>query len=188
MRQMEKVTAFRNARIEGGQPDEGISGGLVNCDVLPMLQTERTQEHTVWALPNLEGGVTANVTLYAGINRNTEYPEEAFAFLDMLLSDEMMSGSGFQTEGIKSSVASLFASRQNEFSVNENVMEKKLAQINPSDAQQISVIGEKINAVRFYSDLDRGICNMMMHSSFNAEDQKAAVHKVYEELGMKLAE
>ena len=40
---------------------------------------------TVFAMPNQEGGFTANVTLYAGINKNTKQPLKAVPFLQMLI-------------------------------------------------------------------------------------------------------
>lgn len=43
---------------------------------------------------SLNGGVTATVTSFCGINANTKRPEEAFALLDLLLSREFQQHSG----------------------------------------------------------------------------------------------
>ena len=49
-------------------------------------------------MPNQEGGFTANVTLYAGINKNTKQPLKAVSFLQMLYSEEVLSGKGIELE------------------------------------------------------------------------------------------
>lgn len=53
---------------------------------------------TIIAVPNDQNGVTAYMTLYAAINRNTENPDQAFDLLDFMFSDEVMTGAGFATE------------------------------------------------------------------------------------------
>lgn len=42
------------------------------------------------ANPNREGGINANIITWAGINKNTKRPSQAFSFLDLLFSDEVM--------------------------------------------------------------------------------------------------
>lgn len=49
---------------------------------------------------NIDSGITANVTLYAAVNRNTEQPEECIFILDTLLSDEIMTGQGMKENDI----------------------------------------------------------------------------------------
>lgn len=53
--------------------------GVVSLNDLEELGGEKTV-HTVFAMPNQEGGFTANVTLYAGINKNTKQPLKAVSF------------------------------------------------------------------------------------------------------------
>lgn len=51
--------------------------------------------NSLLALPNRDGGINANISSYVGINKNTTKPSQAFSFLDLLLSDEIMTYSGF---------------------------------------------------------------------------------------------
>ncbi len=71
--------------------------GVVSLNDLEELGGEKTV-HTVFAMPNQEGGFTANVTLYAGINKNTKQPLKAVSFLQMLYSEEVLSGKGIELE------------------------------------------------------------------------------------------
>lgn len=45
--------------------------GVVSLNTIERIAGEKA-EHTLFAFPNGEGGVTANITLYAGINKNTK--------------------------------------------------------------------------------------------------------------------
>lgn len=47
---------------------------------------ERTENYTLIPLYSDDGGVTAEITVYAAINRNAEHPEEAWRVLDYLMS------------------------------------------------------------------------------------------------------
>lgn len=45
----------------------------------------------VLPLPNTSGGLTAYITAYAAINRNSEYAGDAFSLIELMLSDEVQS-------------------------------------------------------------------------------------------------
>ena len=47
------------------------------------------EETYPYVMPNMEGGITADISAYCAISANTEHPEEAFSVLDFLYSDEM---------------------------------------------------------------------------------------------------
>ncbi|MCH5353425.1 MAG: hypothetical protein J1E06_08160 [Acutalibacter sp.] len=47
---------------------------------------------------NREGGVTASITSYVAVNRNTSYPEEAFHVADVMMSKQFQSGIPFWKE------------------------------------------------------------------------------------------
>ena len=57
--------------------------GVVSLNTIEEIAGAKAT-HTLFALPNQEGGITANVTLYAGINKNTEQPKKAVSFLHVL--------------------------------------------------------------------------------------------------------
>ena len=60
------------------------------------IQELKKNPNSLLAIPNGEGGINANVSVYAGINKNTTKPTQAFSILDLLFSDEVMSGRGFK--------------------------------------------------------------------------------------------
>ncbi len=51
--------------------------------------------HTFWVLPNTGGGVTACINVYTAINSHTKQSENAFSFLDLVYSPQVLSGEGF---------------------------------------------------------------------------------------------
>lgn len=55
--------------------------------------------HTLFALPNGEGGVTANITLYAGINKNTKQPKKAVSFCRCCTVRKFYPGKGIDLDG-----------------------------------------------------------------------------------------
>lgn len=57
------------------------------------------QEVTFVPLRNSAGGVTAEVTLYCAVNKNTKQPERAFEVVDALLSQSFQQGSRLYQDG-----------------------------------------------------------------------------------------
>ena len=52
---------------------------------------EKDLENTVFLpMRNTDGGYTAYITYYGAVNRNTEFPQEAFTVLDMFLSKQVL--------------------------------------------------------------------------------------------------
>lgn len=70
---------YNNGELSRGQD---MRNGLLRDDVLTMVP-----------IYSDDGGVTASVEAYTCINRNTEYPEDAFFVVDLLLSREMQQNS-----------------------------------------------------------------------------------------------
>lgn len=151
------------------------------------------EEKTVFAIPNDKGGVTACVKLYAAINRNTEYPEEAFSFLDFILSDEIMTGAGVQVN-------------HSEFNyIMGNTLTRNIGiSVNTAAAQQLvrtqqakdlyETVESRINEVRFYSNMDQELvelckeCIVPERSQSDEAERKEHVSQTYERLKMQLAE
>ena len=161
-----------------------------------MKQTERFsgEEETVFAFPNDQGGVTARVKVYAAINRNADLPEQAFAALDFLLSDEVISGEGFPYGQDK------WAGRSNWFSpglggisVNQTLIKKTCRTQTAKDALQ--EMNSQITAVRYPSILDQEIqqlyedCYLSENGEYTDEaTRKELVSRAYERMEMQLSE
>ena len=190
--QLESTASFLQSGLRKGKTageTEEIVGGNVDREVMELLMREQNQSHHIWALPNIEKGVTANICLYAGVNRNTEYPEEAFSVVDMLLSDEVQSGRGFK-KGDRN-FGTLVSANQQGFSVNQQSFDGKLSRLNQEDADTLKLIEEKISTVRFLSEIDCELCELFSYVSYGPEKPdkgEAAVQKTLESVQMKLSE
>lgn len=135
---------------------------------------------------NREGGVTASVTCYAGINANTEHPEEAFLVLDRLLSKEVQ-----RDEYITNSISGI--SVYDELgSPSEPVGGSGKWWMNEANYASFCAIREQINAVKFYTLLDQEamftLSRACLAEDATEESVKTAVHSVYTTMKMMLAE
>lgn len=148
----------------------------------------------ILAVPNDQNGVTAYVTLYAAINRNSENPDQAFDLLDFMFSDEVMTGAGFATEdpNIKYGNGNNFAYANG---ILANVTAAKQTLRNQSTQALYEEIEGRINHVRYYSQLDNTISKMYsdcfavaVTSSTSEEENREIVRQAYEKMCMQLAE
>lgn len=74
------------------------SSGYINESLLARIRYTDS-EYSFFPVPNQQGGVTAGVSLYAAINRNTQHPQEAFDFIELLYSDEVTTSTGWEVNG-----------------------------------------------------------------------------------------
>ena len=145
--------------------------GVVSLNDLEELGGEKTV-HTVFAMPNQEGGFTANVTLYAGINKNTKQPLKAVSFLQMLYSEEVLSGKGIALEDRREASNIRFPQG---VSIYKKELEKRMRSLSRQDQKQIKTIQEEVKTVRFYSVWDRELNSLL--SKYEAqEDEKQKEH------------
>ena len=145
--------------------------GVVSLNDLEELGGEKTV-HTVFPMPNQEGGFTANVTLYAGINKNTKQPLKAVSFLQMLYSEEVLSGKGIALEDRREASNIRFPQG---VSIYKKELEKRMRSLSRQDQKQIKTIQEEVKTVRFYSVWDRELNSLL--SKYEAqEDEKQKEH------------
>ena len=145
--------------------------GVVSLNDLEELGGEKTV-HTVFAMPNQESGFTANVTLYAGINKNTKQPLKAVSFLQMLYSEEVLSGKGIELEDRREASNIRFPQG---VSIYKKELEKRMRSLSRQDQKQIKTIQEEVKTVRFYSIWDRELNSLL--SKYEAqEDEKQKEH------------
>lgn len=108
--QMQEVFDTGRAHFQSPEPEglpEHYSANLkINFERADSLAPADLSNWDMTIVPmcSLNGGVTATVTSFCGINANTKRPEEAFALLDLLLSGEFQQYSGlykgFLDEGL----------------------------------------------------------------------------------------
>ena len=146
--------------------------GVVSLNTIEGIAGEKA-EHTLFAFPNGEGGVTANITLYAGINKNTKQPKKAVSFLSLLYSEEILSGKGIAIDGRMEGCSVKFPQG---VSVYEQDLEKRMRSLSKEDQEQMRKIQKKITAVRFCSELDGKLNTLLAeYSAQSDEKQKDAL-------------
>ncbi len=149
---------------------------------------------TILPVPNDENGVTAYVTLYAAVNRNTEHPEQAFDLLDFMFSDQVMTGVGFASEDSDTNYG-----HSNNFSFATGVLtntEAARQALRVPAAQALYEDTEtRITHVRYYSQLDNTISQMYSEcfleeagASSGENGKKEIIAQAYQTMCMQLAE
>ena len=148
------------------QTDEGMAYYAQNQDTVNAL-----------AIPNTEGGVTAFITSYAAINRNSPKADEVFRFFELLFSDEAQ----IDTETVNDARGTLLMlGNLNSFLTHKN------AYLQP---ELLESVQSRVNAVRFYSVMDYTIYDTATTLTWEENpDCAAAAHSVMEALQTRLSE
>lgn len=159
-----------------GRPFSAVSGS--DCAFFPMI--------------NRTGGVTASVSLCAAINRNTNHPEEAFDFIELLLSQELQSSSGFQVNDRHYGSGFSFGSIGHGIPVKDSALQEFLF-LSDEAADLVRQGNQRIDQVKFFSDLDWELYNFCDSYPRNApaemvEEWKSQIPQVFSTLEMILAE
>lgn len=141
----------------------------------PVTLEEHGRQYTMLPIYNLSGGITANITTFAAINRNTEHPDEAFMVLEYLLSKNAQQHDDIFKRmygmPVHMEVGSTNAPMDGRHMSEENF-------------QEFSAMREQVNAVKFATPVDDVInCALM-----GPEASKDQVHKQYVTMQMILAE
>lgn len=163
---------------------EGVNvnpGRVLQHDLFPSAETEVT------IIPgfNKNGGVTAGISVYGAVNRNTDKPDIAFAVLDKLLSQKTQQGNEmyFMFTGMPMDME--LGNSDNRFMWGPWYM-------NDWNYEQYTNIRDRIDSVRFYTPLDREAENTLVPACRDegaTEDSiRKAVHSCYTTMQMMLAE
>ena len=121
-----------------------------------------------FVVPNVEGGITAQITVYTAINRNTNHPQEAFNFIELFYDKEMQrndkimldNGNGY----IKLYMDPLLLGAQSGI---------KTGKINYSDEiyfrsyADIQDIHARITCARFTTKIDTMLCDLWFNSHYD---------------------
>lgn len=148
--------------------------------------------HTFWALPNTGGGVTACINVYTAINSHTKQSENAFSFLDLVYSPQVLSGEGFCVdEKYYANGDSAKMDWNNGILLTHGALGQNMAQLSDEDKAQLQSIYNRINCVRFNTDMDQSLFDMIMQMPFDTEDNdklQSIAEETYNTLWMKMAE
>lgn len=137
------------------------------------------QEYTIIPTYNLSGGITANITTFAAINRNARHPDEAFKIIDYLLSPSVQ-----QTSPI-------FQSSMQGMPVYVNIGDEDTPssskwRMNDSLFKQINEAQKQINVVKFAGPLDECLNNVLAGKDDELAEKSG--HEQYVLMEMLLAE
>lgn len=137
------------------------------------------QEYTMIPTYNLSGGITANVTTFAAINRNARNPDEAFKIIDYLLFPRIQLTSPIYQSSMQGMPVYV------PISFNDIPFTSEW-RMNESLFNQIDEAQKQINVVKFGGPLDECILN----ASAKKDDELAekSGHEQYVLMQMLLAE
>lgn len=145
--------------------------------------------NSLLANPNREGGINANITTWAGINKNTKRPTQAFSLLDLLLSDEVMTREGFSEAG--KYAGSSIAFGLDGILTHQEAFENDCKYLPDDTEKAFKALNSQINSVRFSSDFDKELQKMRdacREAAGNEEEQRKIVKETYEKIELMLAE
>ena len=194
---IQQADAFTEFQDEQYSQSPAVRNGETSWSAWMELPYDET-EYTVFPIPNPEGGVTAAVTAYAAINRNAAHPQEAFALIEQLFREELVTqtGSGFEVNGYH--YCSTFS-----FGVNSGylsalpVKEQLLLDYIEPNTQETTMASlraavERIDSAKVYSDLDMDIYNLYetWHWSYGRSEEplEELVERTISSMEMNLAE
>ena len=183
---LERVGA-QNSETEFPEP---IASGNITPEFLTQgVGGALEEDQTYLAVPNREGSVTALVCKFAAINKNTEKAEEAFAFLDFMLSDEVTGQKGFTKGEVCYANGVDLDWDLNGITVNQKIFEENYCK-NEKVRTAFEILNGQIRNARFFSELDSDIYDLCTQYrwTLDSASRDQSVRSVYETMKMRLAE
>lgn len=167
-------------------------GRFISANHLMSLARE-DMEYAVLPIPNPQGGVTVAVTFYAAINANAAHPQEAFDFIELLYSPELVTQQGFEVNGMH--YGTMFDYGDNGF-LAIPVKDRLLLQyaedsgLLPGTLASFQGALDRIDSAKVYSDLDLAIYQMYSTWHFERPEEtlEELVDRTVSTMEMTLAE
>lgn len=128
---------------------------------------------------NKDGGITVDITDFAGINRNSAHPDEAFTVLDFQISREVQKG--FLIYSAMHSLPTHMDLYSNEYPSHGQAMSEE-------HFESFSRLRDQINVAKFYTLLEGAMLGITAEFDFKkgTEELRKIVHKRYMEMSMML--
>ncbi len=140
---------------------------------------------TILPLYSDDGGITASVTYYAAVNRNTRSPEDAFTVIDILMRESTQ---------LQSDLFALCASNGH-IPLNNNAFHPdhpfRLYYLKGASLDELNDVREQITAVNFSTDLSVDIDGLLYDCEQAYEKNEPIeeiIHETYENMLRKLGE
>ena len=130
-------------------------------------------------IQNINGGVTALIEAYGAINANTARPEAAFKVVELFFDKDVQSGKGIMS-----------CPAEYHYNAIAGVATSKYAYKDPVLHTEgfLDSINEKITTVRFSSDFDRVLYELMLEGFYGRNDIEKLVAETYSDMKMMIAE
>ncbi|RKJ39215.1 hypothetical protein D7X94_13345 [Acutalibacter sp. 1XD8-33] len=124
------------------------------------------------------GGLTAQISAFGGVNRNTQMPQEAFTLLDYIMSENMQRTFLYgYTNG--------FAPQRGLAQKDKTIGGKTASQWN---MDQYNGLLEKIDRADFYTEVNEQLWSILSAVNEERKPLESSVHKAYTTIQMLLAE
>lgn len=119
------------------------------------------EEATAVPIMNNNDGITAFVNHYTAVNANSEHPDWAYKFIELLYSPEVQSDEGFKLEDGGNTLHAAAYCRPDglEYLFNEGIATGKIMY---EEYPMLEELNQKIDNVRFYTPIDRAFYDMAM--------------------------
>lgn len=186
MEDWKKVSELWEASPVRAYMPRQYSFGYMGASELILGRSEDAPEVKFFPMRNKDDGVTATVNAYLAVNANTPYPEAAFAVIDKLLSKDGQQNAEhyWYCNGLPTYL---------DIGSKEDPYKNSLIwYMSENELAQLVDIREQVNAVKFYTPLDREAAvnlNPAIYAEDATEDSvKKAVHDTYMTMKMMLAE
>ena len=165
------------------------------CAVPPKNGISSDEDINILPICSDDGGVTATITAYAAVNRNTYHPEEAFKVIDRLLYHSVISYSNLYRNFIY-----IYGDQGSAVPMNEALFIEKMNRgspqyqnymyLKPQKQEQFFYTLDQITHVEFADTLHSTLENMMFSASMtsNEEDLQKIVHEYYEIMKYMMSE
>ena len=167
-------------------------GRFISANDLMSLARE-DMEYAVLPIPNPQGGVTVAVTFYAAINANAAHPQEAFDFIELLYSEELVTQQGFEVNGMH--YGTMFDYGDNgslAIPVKDGVLLQYAEDsgLLPGTLASFQGALDRIDSAKVYSDLDLAIYQMYSTWHFERPEEtlEELVDRTVSTMEMTLAE
>ena len=136
------------------------------------------QADTFYAVPNIDGGVTANISVYAGINRNTKVADEAFSVLESIY-ESIKNYESFPSRGI--------CIEQDEY---VQKLYESYHRISQENIESFYKMNATVTEARFYSVWDYNLYDIFMSSytDYDSESIEQKLRNLYTTMQMQLKE
>lgn len=136
------------------------------------------QEYTIIPAYNRNGGITANITTFAAINRNARRPDEAFKIIDYLMKPQVQLTSPLFQNRMDGIPAYMFTS-------DDKAVLTSSWNMSEANFKRFSALREQINIAKFPGPLDACLWGVQ---TYDNDVMEQSVHEQYVLMQMLLAE